>query len=128
MERKLYDVFLFSNELDMLELRLAEHDDAVDVFIIVESKKGFTLMEKPLYYEANKERYKKWEAKIIYLVYDINDSNAWNNEHYARNFAKSKLDSLCQPNDIVLNSDLDEIISVNVLKQVLATGLQQPCA
>jgi hypothetical protein len=126
-ERKLYDVFLLSHELDMLELRLTEHDEAVDNFIIVESAKSFTLLEKPLYYQENKDRYKKWENKIIYLVYDLSDTNAWNNEYYARNFAKSKLDEICQRNDIVLTSDLDEIVSLEVLKCIKANGLPHPC-
>ena len=126
MDRALYDVFLFSNELDMLELRLTEHDEAVDKFIIVESTKGFTLLDKPLYYQENKERFKKWEDKIIHLIYDINDTNAWNNEYYARNFAKSKLDEICKPNDIVLSSDLDEIVSINVLKGIKQIGLKCP--
>ena len=35
-KRKIYDVFLVHNELDMLELRLIELEHVVDCFVIIE--------------------------------------------------------------------------------------------
>ena len=37
---KVIDCFIFNSELDMLEFRLMELDDVVDIFILVESTKN----------------------------------------------------------------------------------------
>ena len=65
--RKIYDCFCFFNELDLLELRLNILDDYVDYFVISEASVTHTGQPKPYYYEKNKERFKKWEHKIIHL-------------------------------------------------------------
>jgi|TARA_R110002110_G_scaffold298424_1_gene512808 beta-1,4-mannosyl-glycoprotein beta-1,4-N-acetylglucosaminyltransferase len=65
--RKIYDCFCFFNELDLLELRLNILDDYVDYFVISEASVTHTGQPKPYYYEENKERFKKWEHKIIHL-------------------------------------------------------------
>lgn len=67
---KIYDVFAFFNELDLLEIRLNILDDYVDYFVIVEATETFSGHPKPLYYSENKERYKKWSHKIIHCVVD----------------------------------------------------------
>ena len=41
INQKIIDSFLFYNELDLLELRLEELYDHVDLFLIVESTKNF---------------------------------------------------------------------------------------
>ena len=50
---KIFDTFLFLNELDLLEIRLNILDSYVDYFIINESPKTFSGKSKPLYYEDN---------------------------------------------------------------------------
>jgi len=65
---KVYDIFTFFNELDLLEMRLAILDPYVDHFVIAESTTTFSGKPKPLYYEENKERFKKWHGKIIHQV------------------------------------------------------------
>lgn len=67
---KIYDVFTFFNELDLLEIRLNILDPYVDYFVIVEATETFSGYPKPLYYEENKERFKKWKDKIIHYVID----------------------------------------------------------
>jgi len=72
---KVNDVFIFYNELDLLEIRLNILNDSVDFFFIVESTKTFTGNPKILYYEENKERFKKFHHKIKhYIVSDCPDS------------------------------------------------------
>ena len=65
---KVYDIFLFFNELDLLEIRLNILDSYVDYFVIVEATETFTGLTKKLYYSENKDRFKKWEHKIIHYV------------------------------------------------------------
>lgn len=68
---KIFDTFLFFNEVELLELRLEVLSDVVDHFVITEARKTFSGKEKPLYYELNKERYAKFKDKIIHNVIDV---------------------------------------------------------
>ncbi len=65
---KIYDVFPFFNELDLLEIRLNILDPYVEYFVIVEANQTFSGNPKPLYFKENKDRYKKWAHKIKYYV------------------------------------------------------------
>jgi beta-1,4-mannosyl-glycoprotein beta-1,4-N-acetylglucosaminyltransferase len=64
---KIYDGFLFFNELDLLEIRLNTLNDVVDHFIIVESSITHSGNDKPFIFEANKERFAQFLDKIIYV-------------------------------------------------------------
>ncbi len=64
---KIYDAFLFFNELDLLEVRLEMLYDHVDYFIISECDTTFSGIPKPFYFEDNKERYSKYLDKIIHI-------------------------------------------------------------
>jgi len=64
---RVYDAFLFFNELDILELRLEMLYDVVDFFIISECDYTFSGLPKPFYYDENKDLFKKYQDKIIHL-------------------------------------------------------------
>lgn len=76
---KIFDTFLFFNELDLLEIRLNILDPYVDYFVITEAAVTFSGKPKPLYYQENKSRYKDFEKKIIYnrIDYTPNDFSDW---------------------------------------------------
>ncbi|AEF53548.1 glycosyl transferase [Marinomonas posidonica] len=65
-EKKLIDVFLFYNELDLLELRLKSLYEFVDFFVITECEETFSGKKKELLFLKNRERFLKFEDKIIY--------------------------------------------------------------
>ena len=65
---KVYDVFTFFNELELLEIRLNILDKYVDYFVIVEATETFSGLKKNLIYDENKHLFKKWENKIIHYV------------------------------------------------------------
>jgi len=68
---KIYDIFTFLNELDLLEIRLEMLNDYVDKFVIIECVETFSGHPKPLYYEENKKRFEKFHHKIIHhITYD----------------------------------------------------------
>lgn len=74
---KIYDIFVFFNELELLEMRLNILGPHVDHFVIVEAPKTFSGLPKPLYYQDNKERFAKWHNKIIHVIVDdVPDSEA----------------------------------------------------
>lgn len=126
-----YDAFLFYNELDLLEIRFNILDSVVDKFVLVEANETFIGKPKPYYYELNKERFKKWEHKIIhYKVDDFPNDTAlfeyskrspnvgagehwWVREFYQKESMMKAL-TCCQDNDIIFISDLDEIWNPNL--------------
>lgn len=67
---KVYDCFMFFNELDLLEIRLNILSPYVDYFIIVESTVTFSGNKKPLYFSDNINRYVKHKDKIIHIIID----------------------------------------------------------
>jgi beta-1,4-mannosyl-glycoprotein beta-1,4-N-acetylglucosaminyltransferase len=68
---KIYDAFNFFNELDLLELRLNILDPYVDYFVIVEASVTHSGQPKRFYFEENRNRYERFQAKIInYKIYD----------------------------------------------------------
>ena len=116
---KIYDCFTFYNELDLLELRLQELYDHVDHFVIVEGNITFTNIEKPFYFKENQERFSQYLDKIIYV--QVNDmpknTDAWANETFQRNaIARGIVDA--DDNDIIVISDLDEIVRPSTLDQM----------
>ena len=65
-KQKLFDVFLFLNEFDLLELRLKTLNHIVDYFVITEVNETFSGVSKPFIFEKNRKRFKKFDQKIIY--------------------------------------------------------------
>lgn len=117
---RIYDCFTFYNELDLLELRLAELNDSVDYFVIVESDHTFQNKPKPFVLEDNLERYSKYHDKIIYVKYkSALHGNPWQNETDQRN---AILDGItdAENDDIILIGDVDEFIRPEVIADMRA--------
>ena len=53
---KVYDCFMFFNELDLLEIRLETLDPYVDYFVISECDSTFSGIDKPYVFEKNKDK------------------------------------------------------------------------
>lgn len=106
-----YDCFLFLNELTILDIRLHEMDPVVDKFVIVESTETFRGNPKPLCFLQNKEKFSQFLDKIIYVVVEehFETSNPWDREIFQRNQILRGLTE-CQDEDVVIISDVDEII------------------
>lgn len=116
----IFDGFIFFNEIELLELRLKIMWEHVDRFIIVEAGKTFTNQDKELYFEINKKRFEKYMDKIEYVVIDEfpdDCKNAWDCEYYQRNSIYKGIKN-ADPDDILIVSDLDEIISPYGLKRI----------
>ncbi len=108
---EVYDCFLFYNELELLEMRLNEMNDKVDHFVIVEAAETFRGKPKTLIFKENKERFKKFKEKIIYIPLKkpcITD-DPWKREGYQRDQMIRGLKN-CKNDDIILISDVDEIV------------------
>ena len=64
---KIYDSFLFFNELDLLDIRLTILDPYVDYFVISECDYTFSGNKKPFYFDDNKNLFSKFLHKIIHI-------------------------------------------------------------
>ena len=70
-KKRVFDTFIFSNELDLLELRLWELEGTVDAFILVESELTHTNLHKPLWWRdvgALDARFARWHHLIESVV------------------------------------------------------------
>jgi beta-1,4-mannosyl-glycoprotein beta-1,4-N-acetylglucosaminyltransferase len=65
---KVFDVFTFFNEYDLLEMRLEMLDPYVDKFVVIECVTTFSRNPKPLYFEENKQRFEKYLHKIHHHI------------------------------------------------------------
>ncbi|KAI5357624.1 putative glycosyl transferase, family 17 [Septoria linicola] len=117
-ERKVYDLIMFSTELDWLEIRLNMMDPVVDFFIIIESPTTFTGGDKPLILRDNWDRFQQFWPKIIYReVHDpLTSMRTWDHEDYLRNsmlyavFPSLSENEMPQKGDVLVVSDMDELI------------------
>ncbi|WP_281928865.1 hypothetical protein [Roseibium album] len=131
----LYDCFVFHNEFDLLEIRLREMGDSVDRFVLVEADQTQRGSPKPFYFDENRDRFAPWADKIIDLqvrfpdqlppalgVYKNRRKKDWERENYQRNCISRALES-CDPDDLILLSDVDEIVCAPTLAKVMAERL-----
>jgi hypothetical protein len=102
-KRKIYDVILFNGELNVLGFRLNQLNSFVDYFIIVESEK--------ISYEVNKELFKDFEDKIIYLKID--------NDPYYYQLRNLLREILPEFEDIIFMSDVGEIPDLTKLDELM---------
>ncbi len=125
---RIFDAFMLDSELDLLEHRLRETFDLVDVFVLVEAAQTFRGQSKPLVFRENCDRF-AWAASTIRHV--VLDSlgppglSPWRREGIQRNAIMLGLRD-ADPADIVLILDADEIVARPLLQRLLAEGLDRP--
>ncbi len=123
----IYDGFIFFNEFDLLEIRLEELWGVVDKFILVESAQTHSGKKKPMYFREEKTRFEKYLPKIVHIeVTDVpSTSVTWHREIHQRNCIMRGVDrAAAREGDVLLVSDLDEIIKASTLKR--AMPIQHP--
>jgi len=113
------DCFPFFDELDLLEIRVNELKEIVDVFLLTESDKTFSGIKKPLYFKENKDRFKGFN--IIDTVYTDNVECApmereVKQKQYNLDYA---FENIFSPGDIILQGDCDEIPRASVLEKAV---------
>ena len=113
---KIFDCFIFNHEIELLEIRLNILNDYVDKFIITEGDMTFSGLPKESHFLNNKERFAKWEDKIILNQINIPECESpWHREIYSRN-AMVNLD-IFNDDDLIIMSDGDEIPNPEILEQ-----------
>ncbi len=119
---KVYDCIPFFNELDILELRLNILDKYVDKFIIEEATMTFSGAEKDLCFAANRDRFKKFLHKIVYVTVD--DSPRTGTTHQRDYFQKNRLieglkEVGATAEDVIIFGDCDEIPNPVELERII---------
>jgi beta-1,4-mannosyl-glycoprotein beta-1,4-N-acetylglucosaminyltransferase len=118
----MFDCCFIHDEMDLLEIRFNTLNDTVERFVVVESNKTHSGKTKELNFVLNKERFRQFLPKIIYIVHnglpsDYPNFNPWMNENGQRD---AVLESLwyARPNDgLLLISDVDEIVRPEKAKE-----------
>jgi len=132
----IYDCFSFFNELELLEIRLHELEDVVDCFVLIEATKTHSGLDKPLYFQMNKDLFTKWNIKHIvvdgvptipdrdktWLQSDYQKEDTWVMERYQRNFITPAVWD-ADPMDIIIISDADEIVRKSVIEDIKENGM-----
>jgi len=115
-ERRIYDLIMFSTELDWLEIRLHTLAPFVDYFVIIESPTTFTGTVKPLILKQNWNMFARFHKKMIYHL-DIDSSRIWDHEDYLRNSMLHAVFPTIEDDergarygDVLVVSDMDEIV------------------
>jgi beta-1,4-mannosyl-glycoprotein beta-1,4-N-acetylglucosaminyltransferase len=118
---KVFDVFPFFNELDILDIRLNILDPYVDCFILSEATKTFSGLDKPLYYQENKEKFEKFNHKIIHNI--VEDTTSPDLHPYQRDvFQKDNIKKTILKNisaeDVIIWSDVDEVPNPEAIQEL----------
>jgi beta-1,4-mannosyl-glycoprotein beta-1,4-N-acetylglucosaminyltransferase len=118
---KIYDVFPFNNELDLMLLRMHLLDSLVDYFVISESSVSFSGLNKPLRYLENKAMYSRFESKIIHVIAEPGPESltTFERDDFQKNQLGEALRELCCDDDIILSGDLDEFPNPRVFAEAV---------
>lgn len=119
---RIYDTFIFGDELDILECRLTEYADT-DIYrhVFVEATVDHQGHPKPLYFEEHKDRFASFLDRIIYVpLTDLQDraSTNWGRIYQQRSQIARGLTEAGKQ-DIILFSDCDEILNPEGVEQAV---------
>lgn len=114
---KVWDTFLFYNELDMLQCRLETLDEVVDRFVLCEGNITNAGQWKPSYYEDNLERFKPWADRIVHVWATGLPNGGWDCEYAKREWIRKGLEG-ARLKDLVLLSDVDEIPHPDAVREL----------
>jgi sulfur transfer complex TusBCD TusB component (DsrH family) len=116
---KVWDVFMLSGELDMLECHLREYEGRGIQHVLVEAPYNHQGYRKPLHYAENKSRFARWGGSITHLVDTemptvAQNPDPWSRELHQRDFAMRGLAGSAQ-DDVIIVGDVDELLSPEAL-------------
>ncbi|KAF8413506.1 hypothetical protein HHK36_001496 [Tetracentron sinense] len=121
--RRVFDGIIFSNELDMLEIRWRELHQYVSKFVILESNTTFTGIPKPLFFAENRARFKFAEGKIVYGVFSGRTSvrESHGDPFVLESEQRGAMNALLRragisSGDVLIMADTDEIPSPETVK------------
>ena len=118
-ERRVFNLMPFNDEVELLKIHLAEMSDWVDVFVISEAETTFTGQPKPLHFQRHRHEFSAYGDRIRHVVVAQHPAiynSAWSRDFRQRDLAASALSGLAAPDDLVLLTDVDEIVDRRALE------------
>ncbi|XAR66872.1 Beta-1,4-mannosyl-glycoprotein 4-beta-N-acetylglucosaminyltransferase [Bertholletia excelsa] len=121
--RRVFDAVIFSNELDLLEIRWHELNPYITKFVILEANTTFTGIPKPLFFALNQNRFAFAEGKIVHGVFPGRTSTTGSHEDpfVLESEQRGAMNGLLlhagiSDDDLLIMSDTDEIPSPHTVK------------
>ena len=117
--RRVFNLMPFNDEVELLKMHLAEMADQVDLFVIAESVVTFTGHPKPLHFERHRHEFSAYADKIRHLVMGAHPpafDRPWSRDFRQRDLAVSAISGLAAADDLVLLTDVDEIVDHRVIQ------------
>jgi hypothetical protein len=117
--KMIIDTLLFNNEFDMLDLRIALTQDWVDRWVICEANRTLSGRGKHYNLSDNLDRYAHLGDRLRVVRLDVpEDWSQWDIENGQRAaIVQGYAD--CADDDIVMHSDLDEILDLTRVPEIL---------
>jgi beta-1,4-mannosyl-glycoprotein beta-1,4-N-acetylglucosaminyltransferase len=118
MTRKIFDCFIFNNEINLLKIRFNILNDYVDYFVICESK--FDHNNKLKKFNFNINLFSKFKKKIIYIkiTQPPKSNDPWINQSNQRNKLMGGIEK-ANLEDYIIYSDVDEIPNPLKIKEFI---------
>ena len=114
------DAFPFNNELDLLEIRLNYLDSIVDKFVITECDTSFSGLSKPLFFAENRQRFSKFESKIVHqVVRNVPEISPFERDWFQRDQAKSIINGIANSDSFLIYGDVDEFPRLEAIDQII---------
>lgn len=122
------DTFMINDEMDMLECRLVELDQAVDMFVAVEADVDHQDHPKPYHLTDNLDRFAQWADRLIVVQASglptfADNPDPWAREHAQREHTWEGLRRAgVGEQDVILHGDIDEIPTAVAARHVRPDG------
>ncbi|CAN0900195.1 Beta-1,4-mannosyl-glycoprotein 4-beta-N-acetylglucosaminyltransferase [Linum grandiflorum] len=124
--RRVFDGIIFSNELDLLEIRWRELHHYVTKFVILESNTTFTGIAKPLFFDSNRKRFEFAADKVVHGIFSgrMAEPGSQEDPFVLESEQRASMNSLLRRagvsnGDLVIMSDTDEIPSPHTVKLLM---------
>lgn len=111
MTPRIWDTFMFRDELDLLEMRLRHLDGVVWRHVLVEAMVTFQGGRKPLWFAEHRERFAAWADRIVHIRVPaayLPGPGAWDRDHAQRECCLLGLAD-ADRDDLILHGDVDEL-------------------
>lgn len=120
---RIWDCFLYNGEWELLLLRIQYLKDIIHKFVIVESALTFTGNLKSNCLNLNADPINKYRDKIKYYRLDKFPPglDPWGREFFLRDYIR-KVANGCEKEDVLIISDVDEILNRNKIISFIETG------
>ncbi|KAJ3149646.1 hypothetical protein HDU89_003699 [Geranomyces variabilis] len=113
--RKVYNVIVVNDEIDLLQLHIRELASTVDKFVLVESDTSFSGLPKKMHVKANMHKFCDIQDQITLIKCDLSavqkggfENLNWAREGASRDCGAQGLTDAAD-DDLIILSDLDEV-------------------